>query len=67
MDRKIEWRALMQTGVCVLGLKPDEFWALTPAEFIFLATDGRSAQTPMNRKALAMLMTRFPDRPEKEA
>ena len=66
MDQKIDWRALMQTGFCVLGLKPDEFWALTPAEFIFLATGGKAAETPMHRKALAMLMTRFPDRVEKE-
>ena len=27
-----DWPGLMRAGICGLGLRPAEFWALTPAE-----------------------------------
>ena len=34
VPKQIEWPALMQAGIRGLGLRPVEFWALTPAELM---------------------------------
>jgi len=55
-----DWPALMGLGMRKLGLPPDVFWALSPAELMFLlgleATDA-----PMGRRRLEELQTAHPD------
>ena len=55
-----DWPALMRAGMRGLGLKPWEFWALTPAELQLMLGDGGGAK-PMARGRLSELMTAFPD------
>ena len=57
-----DWPALMRAGLQGLGLKPDQFWALTPAELRLMLGEG-GAQSPMARKGLEVLMDAFPDEP----
>ncbi|MQQ06954.1 phage tail assembly chaperone [Epibacterium sp. SM1979] len=56
-----DWPGLMQAGIAGLGLTPDRFWALTPAELRLLL--GPVATPPMDRNRLADLMRAFPDGP----
>lgn len=57
-----DWPALMRAGMRGLGLRPAEFWALTPGELLFLlGTDSGSA--PMGRARLEELSKAFPDTP----
>ena len=56
-----EWPALMQAGMRGLGLKPAEFWALTPAELQFLLGPG-AGRAPMGRTRLVELLTAYPDK-----
>ena len=60
MSGKLDWPGLMVAGMRGLGLRPAEFWALTPAELAFLLgrMDGR---LPMDRAGLESLTARFPD------
>jgi len=55
-----EWPLLMRAGMRGLGLKPSEFWALTPAELALLLGED-SGELPMDRAGLAALEARFPD------
>ncbi|WP_325063108.1 rcc01693 family protein [Halovulum marinum] len=59
---RIAWPALMRAGMIELGLRPDEFWALTPAELMFLAGGGQSARGALSRDGLEALLARFPDK-----
>ena len=55
-----DWPGLMRAGMRGLGLKPGEFWALTPAELQFLL--GPEAGTaPMGRARLEELARAYPD------
>lgn len=54
----------MRAGMIELGLRPAEFWALTPAELMFLTGAGSGAGGAMSRDGLDMLIARFPDRHE---
>lgn len=57
----LDWPALMRVGLQRLGLKPGEFWALTPVELqMMLGTGGAGA--PMLSDGLAALMAAYPDR-----
>lgn len=57
----MDWPALMRAGLQGLGLRPDVFWALTPAELrMMLGID--TAQKPMLSDGLAALMAAWPDR-----
>ena len=60
MRERFDWIALMTAGVRGLGLRPAEFWTLTPAELAFMLGehDGRHAMT---RSTLDALAARFPD------
>ncbi|MEL6587049.1 MAG: phage tail assembly chaperone, partial [Pseudomonadota bacterium] len=40
MSDHFDWPLLMQAGLRGLGLKPSEFWNLTPAELAFLLGEG---------------------------
>lgn len=60
---RFDWPALMQAGIKGLGLRPQEFWALTPAELeLMLGTNTGIA--PLQRGGLEALMADFPDAPD---
>ncbi|WGH78361.1 rcc01693 family protein [Jannaschia ovalis] len=63
MSERFDWPVLMQAGMRGLGLRPADFWALTPAELAFLLGQG-SGRMPMDRTGLEELAARFPDRME---
>jgi len=63
-DVAFDWTALMAAGMRGLGLKPVEFWALTPAELAFLLGHG-DGRLPMDRAGLEALAARFPDKEER--
>jgi uncharacterized phage protein (TIGR02216 family) len=57
---RVAWPALMRLGMVDLGLAPQAFWDLTPAE-LFLLAGIAPGERPMDRAGLAALMARFPD------
>lgn len=58
--RGLDWPGLMRAGITGLGLRPAEFWALTPAELaLMLGIEAGAA--PMTRSRLAALAARYPD------
>jgi len=58
---KIVWPKLMQLGLVQLGLRPDQFWALTPAELMLMAgVEGEVAS--LSRGGFSELSARFPDK-----
>lgn len=60
MNEGFDWPALMRAAMQGLGLRPVEFWALTPAELkMLLGTDDRGR--PLDRDRLDALMAAFPD------
>ncbi len=57
---RLDWAAMMRAGICGLGLRPSEFWALTPAELqLMLGPLGEGA--PLLSEGLAALMAAYPD------
>ncbi len=57
---RFDWPALLRTGCRGLGLRPAEFWALTPVEFLMLL--GRDpGGAPFDRDRLLDLASAFPD------
>lgn len=60
MSARFDWPALMRAGVHGLGLKPAEFWALTPAELRLMLGEGKGAR-PMARDGFEALRRAFPD------
>ena len=60
---RVDWPALMQAGMRGFGLRPAEFWALTPAELeLMLGKPGGVA--PLMRTRLDELMRAYPDATE---
>lgn len=58
-----DWPGLMRLGLGRLGLRPDQFWALTPVELMVLAgLDDQAA--PCLRARLEELALAFPDIPK---
>ena len=57
----LDWPGLMRTGLHGLGLRPDQFWSLTPAE-LALMLGMEPGSRAMTRERLAALAARFPDR-----
>jgi len=56
-----DWPAMMRIGLHRMGLKPDEFWGLTPLEFLIISgLEGRGSAV-MTRSGLAGLCAQFPD------
>ncbi len=64
--KRVAWHRLMRLGLAQLGLRPDEFWSLTPAELMLIAGSG-SGRDALSRAGLAALEARFPDRPGAKA
>ena len=57
----LDWPGLMRAGMHGLGLRPEQFWTLTPAELaLMLGVDPVSA--PMSRSRLEALARAWPDR-----
>ena len=60
MSGGFQWGQLMRAGIKGLGLRPAEFWALTPAELmLMLGQDAGDA--PLLSDGLAALMAAYPD------
>ena len=57
---RFDWPSLMRAGMRGLGLRPGEFWALTPAELHLLLGRGDGA-APLQRDGLDALMAAYPD------
>jgi uncharacterized phage protein (TIGR02216 family) len=58
---RIAWAGLMRVGMVSMGLRPDEFWALTPAEFLLMRGQGADTSGGLSRATLAALSSEFPD------
>jgi uncharacterized phage protein (TIGR02216 family) len=63
VSARFDWPALMRAGVQGLGLRPAEFWALTPAELRLMLGEGGAAR-PMGRDGLEALLAAYPDHEE---
>lgn len=63
-DAGFDWDMLMRFGLGALGLRPGDFWSMTPREFD-AAIKGRLGlfhdETPMTGARLNALAERFPD------
>lgn len=56
----LDFAGMLRVGLCRLGLRPDEFWNLTPAELaLMLGVEGGDGT--MTRQRLEALAARFPD------
>jgi uncharacterized phage protein (TIGR02216 family) len=63
---RFDWPALLRVGVHGLGLRPGEFWALTPAEFQIMLGQGAAAPA-LTRQGLDALLRAYPDGKEGQA
>lgn len=59
---RIDWAGLMRLGIGQLGLAPELFWRLTPAELQMLAGPDLAGPAPFTRARLEALARSFPDR-----
>lgn len=57
---RINWPRLMAAGLRGLGLRPAEFWALTPAELMLMLGVGGEGPA-LTRDRLEQLIAAFPD------
>ncbi len=62
----MDWSGLMRAGLRGLGLQPEQFWALTPAELLLMLGDG-AGNAPLTRARLDQLALEFPDKVKGEA
>ena len=62
MSGGLDWPGLLRVGLRGLGLRPGEFWRLTPAELAVMLGEAAGAP-PLTRARLAELAARWPDRP----
>ena len=60
LNQGFDWPGLMRVGMHGLGLKPHEFWALTPAE-LWLLLGSDAGEMPMGRGRLDELARAYPD------
>ena len=56
---------MMRAGLQGLGLTPDAFWALTPAELRLMLGHGQT-RGPMLSAGLEALMAAYPDKEQKD-
>ncbi|MEZ5779857.1 MAG: phage tail assembly chaperone [Paracoccaceae bacterium] len=57
---EIDWPGLMRAGLGRLGLTPDAFWRLTPAELALMIGEP-SGTAPLGRERLGELLRAWPD------
>lgn len=62
--RRFDWPAMMRTGMQGLGLRPAEFWGLTPAELHMLMGGLPAGEHGCGRQRLEELLAAFPDNAE---
>jgi uncharacterized phage protein (TIGR02216 family) len=62
--KRVAWPKLMRLGLVQMGLDPDIFWNLTPAELMLMASGG--GDEALSRAGLAELAERFPDKSRAE-
>ena len=55
-----DWAVLRRAGIRTLGLKPSEFWGLTPLELAVMLGSGRGI-LPMTSEKLKALAEAYPD------
>ena len=55
-----DWPGLMRAGMGSLGLHPEQFWKLTPAELVLMLGDP-AAVAPLDRARLTELARAWPD------
>ena len=60
-----DWPALMRAGFRGLGLRPEQFWQLTPVELLMMLGEGAN-DAPMGRSRLEELSQAYPDNLEKK-
>lgn len=60
MSERIDWAGLLRAGLHGLGLRPAEFWALTPAE-LRLMLGRETGIAPLARARLDELLKAYPD------
>ncbi|MFN4099530.1 MAG: rcc01693 family protein [Pararhodobacter sp.] len=60
---RLDWPGLMRAGMHGLGLRPAEFWALTPAELMIMLGRDDAARGGFTRARLDALIEQFPDKP----
>ena len=56
-----DWPGLMRAGMGSLGLHPEQFWKLTPAELVLMLGDP-AAVAPLDRARLKELARAWPDK-----
>ncbi|MDO5528359.1 MAG: phage tail assembly chaperone [Paracoccus sp. (in: a-proteobacteria)] len=57
---RLDWPGLMRAGMGRLGLAPDVFWRLTPAELaLMLGLESAAGAAPMTRARLAEMEQRL--------
>lgn len=56
----LDWPGLMRAGIAQLGLRPAQFWALTPRE-LWLMLGPEASDGPMDRGGLDALAALYPD------
>ncbi len=61
----IDWAGLMRAGLHGLRLRPEQFWALTPAE-LRIMLGAEQAVPPLTRARLEELAAAFPDRRDRD-
>jgi uncharacterized phage protein (TIGR02216 family) len=57
---EIDWTGLMRAGLCQLGLRPDQFWRLSPVE-LRIMLGAEAATPPLSRARLEELAAAYPD------
>jgi uncharacterized phage protein (TIGR02216 family) len=60
IGRGIDWPGLMRAGMGRLGLRPDQFWALSPVE-LRIMLGAEAAMPPLTRARLEELAAAYPD------
>ncbi len=64
-ERLLDWPGLMRAGMQGLGLRPGEFWRLTPAE-LWLMLGAGAGPARLDRAGLDDLLRRYPDKRKDE-
>jgi uncharacterized phage protein (TIGR02216 family) len=57
---RFDWKSLLTIATQQLGLKPSEFWRLTPLEYVAMTTQ-LGGPRAMTRAGLDALARAFPD------
>lgn len=59
---RFDWPALMRAGFQGLGLRPSEFWDLTPVELLLMLGLEGGSDAGLTRAKLDELSAQYPDK-----